>query len=90
MNTKYIIEEQTLTNIADSLRELHGTSDPIPVEDFAGLIVGVDPSVVDYMRVVDHLKYPEPMDENNYTSEEVAECQALVDFYTEMEDVTNG
>jgi hypothetical protein len=24
--------------------------------------------------------------ENNYTSEEVAKCQALIDFYTEMEE----
>lgn len=88
MNTKYIIEEQTLTNIADSLRELHGTSDPIPVEDFAGLIVGVDPSVVDYMRVTDYLDYPAILDESNYTKEEVERCTALYTFYLEMEDIT--
>lgn len=88
MNTKYVIEESTLTDIADSIRGLHGTSEPIAVSDFASLIVGTDPSIDDYMRVTDYLDYPTPLNEINYTKEEIARCTELYKFYLEMEDIT--
>lgn len=89
MDVKYIIDGSTLTDIADSIRNLHGTSEPIPVEDFAGLIVGVEPSVEEYMRISDYLKYPKRIDEANYTKDEINECKRLVSFYMEMEE-NNG
>lgn len=85
MNTKYIIDGETLTAIADSIRVLQGINEPIPVEDFAGLIVGVDPPLDDYMRISDYLDYPKSLKEYNYTEKEINKCKALVDFYTEME-----
>lgn len=90
MITKYLIEEQTLTDIANSIRTMEGSSDTILVEEYANRIINIEPSTEEYMRISDYLKYPEPINENNYTEKEVAKCQALIDFYTEMEDVTNG
>lgn len=90
MLTKYLIEEQTLTNIANSIRTMEGSSDTILVEEYASRISKIEPSTEEYMRLSDLLEYPKPIDENNYTSKEVTKCQALIDFYTEKEDVTNG
>lgn len=86
MDVKYVIEEQTLRNIAESIRHKFGNEDTILVEDYADRINHIEPSTEEYMRISDLLEYPEPIDENNYTNEEVAKCQALIDFYTEMEE----
>jgi hypothetical protein len=86
MSTKYVIDESTLTDIADSLRELHGTTDPIPVDEFAGLITGVEPPVEEYMRIIDYAHYPTPVNEKDYSKEDVALCTELYNFYLEMED----
>ena len=88
METKYVIEGQTLTDIANSLRTMNGTTDPIPVEDFAKRITGIEPVVEEYMRITDYLDYPTPLNEDNYTKEEVARCAELYTFYLEMEDIT--
>lgn len=90
MITKYLIEEQTLTNIANSIRTMEGSNTAIPVEEYASRISKIEPSTEEYMRLSDYLEYPKPIDENNYTEKEVAKCQALIDFYTEKEDVING
>lgn len=89
MNT-YIVKEESLQDIADAIRYMDETTEAITVENYPDRIKQLKPTTEDFMRISDHLKYPEPIDENNYTSEEVARCQALIDFYTEMEDVTNG
>lgn len=44
----------------------------------------------EYMRITDYLDYPNPLNEENYKSEEVEKCQTLIDFYTEMEDISDG
>lgn len=88
MNTKYVIEEQTLTAIADSIREMEGHTDPVPVDEFAKRITGVEPIVVEYMQITDFLDYPTPINSSNYTQEEIARCTELYRFYLEMEDVT--
>lgn len=90
MITKYLIEEQTLTDIADSIRTMEGSNDTILVEEYASRITSIEPTTEEYMRLSDLLEYPKPIDENNYIEKEVAKCQALIDFYTEKEDVTNG
>jgi len=90
MNTTYIVKEESLKNIADAIRYMDETTDEIAVDNYPDRIKLIKPTTEDYMRMSDHLKYPEPMNENNYTNEEVAKCQALIDFYTEMEDITNG
>lgn len=85
MVTKYLIKEQTLTNIADSIREREGSVDAILVEEYASRISRIEPSTEEYMRLSDLLEYPKPIDENNYIEKEVAKCQALIDLYLEME-----
>lgn len=86
MNTKWLIEEQTLTDIANSIREREGSSDPILVKEFANKIGKIEPSTEEYMRISDLLNYPEPIDENNYIRSEVDECKTLIDFYSRMEE----
>ena len=39
--TKYLVEEQTLTDIADSIREQTGDSNPIMLSNFASAISGI-------------------------------------------------
>ena len=90
MITKYLIEEQTLTDIANSIRTMEGSGATILVEEYANRISKIEPSTEEYMRISDYLDYPELINENNYTEKEVAKCQALINFYTGMEDITNG
>lgn len=90
MNTTYIVKEKSLQDIADAIRYMDETTDEILVDDYSNRILNIKPTTEDYMRISDHLKYPEPINENNYTSDKVAECQALIDLYTEMEDINNG
>ena len=90
MLTKYLIEEQTLTDIANSIRTMEGSNNTILVEEYASRITSIEPTTEEYMRLSDFLEYPELIDDNNYINEEVAKCQALIDFYTEMEEINNG
>lgn len=90
MNTTYIVKEKSLQDIADAIRHMDETTEEISVEDYSSRILNIKPSTEDYMRISDHLNYPEPINEANYTEGEIAKCQELIDFYTEMEDVTNG
>lgn len=85
MLTKYLIKEQTLTDIADSIREREGSVDAILVEEYANRISKIEPSTEEYMRLSDLLEYPKPIDENNYIEKEVAKCQEIIDFYKGME-----
>lgn len=86
MNTKYIIEEKTLTAIADSIREMEGHNDPVPVEDFANRIGGIEPTTEDYMRISDFITHPKTLNELDYTTTEVNKCKQLFQLYLEMED----
>lgn len=86
MNTKYLIEEQTLKDIADSIREMDGSDDAILVEEYASRIGSIEPTTEEYMRITDHLNYPELINEANYTQEEIMRCTELYKFYLEMED----
>ena len=90
MNTAYVIKEKSLQDIADAIRYMDETTEGITVEEYPNRIKNIKPSTEDYMRITDHLNYPVAINEDNYTEEEIAKCQALIDFYTEMEDVTNG
>ena len=90
MLTKYLIEEQTLTDIANSIRTMEGSNNTILVEEYASRITSIEPTTEEYMRLSDFLEYPELIDDNNYINEEVAKCQALIDYYTEMEEINNG
>lgn len=90
MNTKWLIEEQTLKDIADSIREMEGHNDTVPVEEFADRIGGIEPTVEEYMRISDHLLYPHNFNENDYKPEDVQRCTELLNSYANMEVITDG
>lgn len=51
MNTKYLIEEQTLTDIADSIREMEGSDDTILVEEYANRIKDIQLMPYEYLAI---------------------------------------
>lgn len=85
MNTQYLIQDTTLSDIAEAIRYMDETTAPINVEDYSDRILQLKPSTEDYMRISDHLKYPEPINEANYTQSEIDKTDALIKFYSEME-----
>ena len=88
MEKKYVINESTLTKIADSIRIRENSDESIALTDFAPKIDAIEPTLEDYMRMMDYLDYPEPLSEDNFTEEKVARCAELYNFYLEMEDIT--
>lgn len=86
MVTKYLIEEQTLIDIADSIREMDGSDDAIPVEEYASRINSIEPTTEEYMRISDHMTNNVPIDESNYDLQNVSRCEELINFYKEMEE----
>lgn len=90
MNTKYLIEEQTLRDIANSLRIMDGSEDGINVSDYADKICKIEPTVEEYMRISDYLKYPIVPNENDYNEKEIVKCQEFIKFYDETEEIING
>ena len=85
MNTQYLIQDTTLSDIAEAIRYMDETTAPINVEDYSDRILQLKPSTEDYMRISDHLKYPEPINEANYAQSEIDKTDALIKFYSEME-----
>ena len=53
MNTKYVIEDTTLTNIADAIRNKTNETETIKTLDFASKIASIDLSTEEYMALVD-------------------------------------
>lgn len=49
MDTKYIIEEQTLKNIANSIRTMESSDDAILVEEYADRIKTFDLATLEYL-----------------------------------------
>lgn len=84
-NTQYLIKDTTLSDIADAIRYMDETTEAIQVEEYPDRILQLKPTTEDYMRISDHLKYPEPLNEANYTQTEIDKTDALIKFYTEME-----
>lgn len=90
MNTKYLITDQSLTNIADAIRVMDETTEPITVAEYPDRIKQLKPTTEDYMRISDYMKYPTPINEDDYTVEAIAETESLIQIYTEMEVDNNG
>lgn len=88
MDKKYLINEDTLNSIAQAIRFQENSGETIATTDFAKRIEAIEPTVEDYMKITDFLDYPIPLDENNYTEEEITRCAELYKFYLEMEDIT--
>jgi len=85
MNTQYLIKNTTLTDIANAIRYMDETTDVIQVKKFPERILQLKPTIEDYMRISDYLKYPKPINEANYEQSEIDKTEALIKFYLEME-----
>ena len=74
---KYLIQEQTLKDIADGIRHIEGTTDEIPVEEFAPRVSSFDLSTVEYMSLMDLI-------DNNfleYSDEEINKVSEYIEKF---------
>lgn len=90
MEDQYVINGSTLEDTADAIRTMTGKEGSINPLNFPEEILSIDLSTETYMRISDLTEYPEPIDEDNYTEEEIAKVDALIEFYSEMEVENNG
>lgn len=56
MNTKYLIEEQTLKNIADSIRLMDNSSDEILTENYPSRILNLETTVQEYLYIMNQVE----------------------------------
>ena len=83
MNTKYVIEDVTLTNIAEAIRYQTNETEPINTVEFADKISGIDLPTVVYMQLFD---LPDIITgitrlwDFNYTSSEVSKIDNLLNI----------
>lgn len=77
MNTKYVIEDATLNNIADAIRGKTNETEAIKTLDFASKIASIDLSTEEYMRIVDL------MDSNDYvySQEEIDKVEEYINKF---------
>lgn len=81
MNTQYLIEDATLTNIAEAIRIQTNETEPIRTVDFANKISNIDLPTVMYMQLYD---LPDAVNgvrrlwDFNYSEEEVAKVDNLI------------
>ncbi len=85
MNTQYLIKNTTLIDIANAIRCMDETTDVIQVKKFPERILQLKPTIEDYMRISDYLKYPKVINEADYEQSEIDKTEALIKFYLEME-----
>ena len=90
MDTKYLIEEQTLTDIADSIREREGSVDAILVEEYANRISNIEPSTEEYMRLSDLFDYPTTPNEAWYSQEDISKVNDLIKHFESLGGNKNG
>ena len=90
MLTKYLIEEQTLTDIANSIRTMEGSADTILVEDYASRITSIEPTTEEYMRLSDLFAYPTTPDEAWYTQENITKVNNLIKHFESLGGDKNG
>ena len=88
MLTKYLIEEQTLTDIADSIREKEGSNDTILVNDYADRVRRIDPSSPDYAFIIEYCYYyPKVLDYTALNDTDINLCERLINNYLEREGI---
>lgn len=90
MITKYMIEEQTLTDIANSIRTMEGSADTILVEDYASRITSIEPTTEEYMRLSDLFAYPTTPNEAWYTQEYITKVNNLIKHFESLGGDKNG
>ena len=77
MNTKYVIEDATLNNIADAIRGKTNETEAIKTLDFASKIASIDLSTEEYMQIIDL------MDSNDYvySQEEIDKVEEYINKF---------
>ena len=90
MITKYLIEEQTLTDIANSIRTMEGSNNTILVEEYASRITSIEPTTEEYMRLSDLFAYPTTPDEAWYTQEDITKVNNLIKHFESLGGDKNG
>lgn len=90
MITKYLIEEQTLTDIANSIRTMEGSNNTILVEEYASRITSIEPTTEEYMRLSDLFVYPTTPDEAWYTQENITKVNNLIKHFESLGGDKNG
>ncbi len=90
MDEQYIIRGETLTDVANAIREKTGENKVLKPIDFAEEILNIDLPTEDYMRISDLLEYPKTPQESNYSSNEIAKTEALIMFYESLGGENDG
>ena len=82
MDTLYVTKRETFVDIADNIRRLTKTTEPIRVVDFGKIIGNFDLSTEEYMAIVDmgatfsiNTKHP------TYTDEEIQHVDNYIKYY---------
>lgn len=82
MNTQYLIEDATLTNIAEAIRSKTNETETIRTLDFASKISGIDLSIEEYMSLVDMgLNFAVDGMFPTYSENEINKVNYYMDFY---------
>ena len=82
MNTKYVIEDTTLTNIADAIRSKTNETETIKTLDFASKIANIDLSTEEYMTIVDMgLNFATDTVFPTYSDNEINKVDNYINFY---------
>lgn len=84
MNEQYVIFGDTLNRTADAIRTRSYTTEEINPLDFPDLIMGIDLTTEEYMRISDLLEYPKALNEDNYTVTEIAKVDALIEHFENL------
>lgn len=85
MDTRYVIEEKTLTDIANAIRTQENSSETIPTIEFAKHIEEIEPTIEEYMRISDLIVYPAEANEKNYDEKSIEQCRNFLEFYNRTE-----
>lgn len=82
MNTKYVIEDATLNNIANAIRGKTNETETIKTLDFASKIASIDLSTEEYMVLVDMVDISMSYHTlPTYEQEEIDKVSAYINFY---------
>lgn len=82
MNTKYVIEDATLNNIADAIRGKTNETEAIKTLDFASKIASIDLSTEEYMALVDMgFNFATDAVFPTYSDNEINKVDNYINFY---------
>lgn len=88
MNTKYLIEEQTLRSIADSIRNKEGSEDTIAVDEYSKRIHDIEIEPSEYLLLSAYIdNYPTFCSDLVVTEEDTHIIEAFIAQYSKEREV---